>query len=830
VKAWIGNGASGDVYRAHDPKLGRDVAVKILRPDRSHDARRLLREVRAAAQLVHPHIVQVFDIGEAADGAPFLVMELLSGRSLRLMMTEDVPLDDRLRWLQELADALGALHARGLVHRDVKPENVFITDDGVVKLVDFGLARAIPMVDRSAVTRTLRNQGPVIVNTPMTEEGVVLGTPAYMAPEQMRGESLDGRADQFAWGVIASELLTGKRPWVADNDGDLVAQMLGHAPSLVFDSEASATLRAVVEQALDLERGKRFASMESLRKALHAIRASRTQMSEGDGLRTALRNVPFAVAAAVLLIVAGLSRSTLVRAPREGSLANTTSRASVSNPAAEAAFREGVQASRDAALDEAWYAFERAVHLDPTFAEANMRVLLINLGGPQGPGQFREFQSAVSHRDSLSARDSKVLDAMEPWFRVPADAAEVDRRLTEAAHSYARDAEIAAWLCWFRHLTGNHRGAIEACDLSLARDPDGAPALFYRARALWELGEITLARESFEKCTKVSPAAVTCWRDKAFLDASEGKCTLAEHAARSAIALSPSNAVAYSTLSNVLGVGSGREESVWDAIAQEVSVRRQNEPTRADSPPYLRGRYYRWLGAFDAADREFAESERLADTSSQTWHVPRFFDRIDVAQESGNREQAKQIALDLRNRISGWTHSEIDDFTIDVMRTLVRVGALPVEEWRARRRQWVAENHPGGAFDNWLRAYVFAVTSERDAREAIEALPADCNPSRAVGMSAPTQEAIGRMYVLAGQADIAIPFLRRAAASCHSISFAVARMHASHELALALASKGDRAGACAADRAVVEQWGHARPRSVTADAAREHLRALGCAR
>ena len=218
------------MYSAHDAKLARRVALKILRAEGPFaDGARLLREVRAAAQVVHPNIVTVYDVGEA-EGAPFIVMELLAGRSLRACIAaNDAPIEARLRWLEQLAGALGAIHARDLVHRDVKPENVLVTDEGTPKLLDFGLARAVPSVDRAAATRTL---GPDAWSAKerASEIGTVFGTPAYMSPEQMRGERLDGRADQFAWGVLAFELLTGERPWNRSAPVDLVAAMLAEPP------------------------------------------------------------------------------------------------------------------------------------------------------------------------------------------------------------------------------------------------------------------------------------------------------------------------------------------------------------------------------------------------------------------------------------------------------------------------------------------------------------------------------------------------------------------------------------------------------------------------
>jgi len=219
IEAKLGEGGMGRVYRAFDERLQRRVALKILHPapdgsandsHASQGAAQLLREARAAAALDHPNAIAIFDVGTAMDGEaalPFIAMELIEGRSLRSFIGELEPsVGDRLRWLLDVARAVAAAHRRGLVHRDIKPENVMIRDeDGVVKVLDFGIARRAK-VDATAAT------SPGLSGT-LTGAGVVVGTPLYMAPEQMRGEAVDGHADQFSWAVLAYELLSGRLPW-----------------------------------------------------------------------------------------------------------------------------------------------------------------------------------------------------------------------------------------------------------------------------------------------------------------------------------------------------------------------------------------------------------------------------------------------------------------------------------------------------------------------------------------------------------------------------------------------------------------------------------------
>ena len=269
IDAAIGQGGMGAVYRAHDSKLDRRVALKVISDQASGVASdagaRFLREARAAAALDHPNAVSIFDVGEH-EGTPYIVMELVSGRTLREIVGDaSVPIETRVGWLTDVARALAAAHRRGLVHRDVKPENVMVRDDGVVKVLDFGIARrSAGQVDGTAPT-----QAPALPT--LTQAGVNVGTPVYMAPEQIRGEALDGRTDQFAWGVLAHEVLTGKLPWRGAGEPlAVVASILtDEVPTEpLARAGVSPEVDALVRRALSKKPEARFASMEDLLRAL----------------------------------------------------------------------------------------------------------------------------------------------------------------------------------------------------------------------------------------------------------------------------------------------------------------------------------------------------------------------------------------------------------------------------------------------------------------------------------------------------------------------------------------------------------------------------------
>ncbi len=266
IEGALGEGGMGRVYRAHDERLDRKVALKVLLTEREEgsDGRaRLLREARAAATLDHPNVVGVYDVGEA-NGAPFIVMELVDGKTLRDVATDRaLPMADRLRYLRDVASALSAAHEAGLVHRDVKPENVIVRSDGRVKVLDFGIARRKrPKVDPTQATD--------LSLSTLTADGIKVGTPMYMAPEQIRGQSVDGRTDQFAWGVTAYEVLTGRSPWTGKDSLEVMAAVLTETPP-DLPTTIPAKARALVLKALQKKSDDRCASMQSIVRTLDAL-------------------------------------------------------------------------------------------------------------------------------------------------------------------------------------------------------------------------------------------------------------------------------------------------------------------------------------------------------------------------------------------------------------------------------------------------------------------------------------------------------------------------------------------------------------------------------
>src|SRR5262250_3159144 len=257
IVAPLGAGGMGEVYRAKDPRLKREVAVKVLPISFSQDTDRLRRfeqEAQAAGALNHPNITSVFDIG-SHEGAPYIVTELLEGETLRSRLSAGaLSVRKAIDYSIQLARGLAAAHERGIVHRDLKPENVFLTKDGRVKILDFGLAKLKSEQDGESRTDLRTISG--------TEPGVVLGTMGYMSPEQVRGKHADRRSDLFSFGAILYEMLSGQRAFRGDTAADTITAILTKEPPDLSQTnkDIQPGLDRIVRHCLEKNPEERFES------------------------------------------------------------------------------------------------------------------------------------------------------------------------------------------------------------------------------------------------------------------------------------------------------------------------------------------------------------------------------------------------------------------------------------------------------------------------------------------------------------------------------------------------------------------------------------------
>jgi serine/threonine protein kinase len=321
VIAPLGSGGRGEVYRALDPRLGREVAIKVLPAERLADPARRARfvqEARAASALNHPHIVTIHEI-EQAEGIDFIVMELVPGKTLdALIPRQGMRLGEALRIAIPLADALAAAHAAGIVHRDLKPSNVMVTPQGVVKVLDFGLAK-LRQPDEGGGEEDTTLDARV---SPPSRVGAVAGTPAYMSPEQASGGKVDARSDIFSFGAVLWEMVTGRRAFSGRSSAETLAAILREQPKPPSElvPDLPRDLERIILRCLRKESDRRFQHMLDVKVELQDVKEESDSQATAAGAAIAAkrrsRRYWVAGAVALFLILATAAGLTLWRLRR----------------------------------------------------------------------------------------------------------------------------------------------------------------------------------------------------------------------------------------------------------------------------------------------------------------------------------------------------------------------------------------------------------------------------------------------------------------------------------------------------------------------------------
>ncbi|WP_394827129.1 protein kinase domain-containing protein [Pendulispora albinea] len=807
----LGRGGMGEVYRAFDDTFQRAVALKVVRVDMSDETtdhrdeskRRLLNEARLVSVLKHPHIVEVYDAGESS-GLAYLVLELCDGGSLRKAMSEGASEADRLRWIIEIAEALAHAHDQGIIHRDVKPENVILTRDGVAKVADFGIAKALAR-DRAG-----------------NSTGIV-GTPRYMAPEQILGGAVDARADQYAWGLVAYELLSGSH-WRSRDAGPLRD---GHL--VTGDPAVPPSFRRVLARVLSNDPRARYDDVRTLLG----------EWRHPTGRRRAWPRT-LAIIAASMALVAGAFTLTRQSAGQSGARKVALASPSADEPAkhageglpssfarpedsmqpeARAAYDAAVQLWVDASSQDALASLAMATQLDTSFARAHLLYALID---DVTADARQHWQLAAQHRSKLSSRDRDLLDALGPSLHDPVDLEETRTLLERLEKRFPEDPDIPLFIASRYLRAWDGKRALPFADRAM--EWPRPIARLMRARCLAKLNRVEDSRAEYGACFASSPSATGCLRWNAKLDAAEGRCQSVENLARQLIAAAPNNPDGYYFLAGGLV---GQTASMPSAQAA-LETRWLVAPESGRTWLRLQDTFYLQVssGAFDDAERTLdawqAESLRFSDADHRGRPA---VERLLLNLELGRTKKAASLARTYLEQSRAWTEGASIVFDIEAYRVLYWSHAIDRTEFDRLRAAWLlaSEHRRAGmnemALYRWYEGFVEPVATEEDAVLAVSRRPEGMEEPDRELMQTQSMQRLGRMYLLAGQTDQALVFLKRSVESCF-YRYPFHQMWANLDYAAAVSQKGDTALALKSIDTILHRWGND-PRSKTQREARD---------
>jgi serine/threonine-protein kinase len=828
VVAKLGQGGMGVVYRARDERLGRDVALKVLPASLARDEerrRRLVREARSAAAVDHPNIATVFDVGEA-HGRVYLAMELLSGTTLGARLAAG-PLEkaEAIRVARAIAEGLARAHTKGVVHRDLKPDNVMLLEGGGVKILDFGLAK---LRDQATSDSQIARQDT------QTREGAVMGTPGYMSPEQATARPVDARTDVFAWGVVLHEMLTGELPGTyADKQ------------------PADANLAAIIRRCLARAPDGRFADAGEVLRALDARPRTvpppppspPTRRFAPATLAAFIGAAGVAAVASVLVYRAATTKPQPLSASAAASASAPASASAVtladlplpasSVPEAVTEYRAGIQLLRDDSFSNARARFAHAIQLDPSMAAAYLRaaVIGISIGAPED--SRADLARAAELRSMLSERDRDLLEAVEPVVgRTIPDQAEALARLRAAHDRRPLDEELVFLQA---ELTlADPAQSIPLARAAIALDPQDAAARECLGRALALSGDLAAGREALSQCSAISVESSDCLYWLGLLDGAAARCGDMEADARREADIDPRwGNVNLSIAEVALDRPEGAvRETVGRYVAAGAPELRVVQQALFDfDSAVLQGRFDVARKALDTASAalDASSSNRVASS----WRLSVATRRVDLLRETGDEAGARAAATDFTARATALTRQGSPTY-FDAWWALARVAGEPLDPARAT---WVDGKLRGGAAGSavWVAAWAAPATTADDARAALAAIDADPRLSlprggEAVWGQGNAEALAGRVLLLAQRPADAAPHLRNATADCFALRWPFEHVRAGLDLGRALEQSGDTAGACDAYGRVLARWGTAKPPSATATAARAASRALSCAR
>ncbi len=866
VEKEAGRGGMGVVLRAYDRTAERTVALKVLHKTDASALRRFAMEADALGKLDHPGIVRCLAHGVSEDGAPYLALEWLEGESLRERLAraakqgEYLDLGEVVALGEAVAGALAAAHAIGVVHRDVKPSNILLVNGDLrrAKLLDFGIARA-PFAKHD------------------TTSGTVLGTVGYMAPEQARGaENVDGRADLFSLGCVLFRCVANRDVFEGPDPATVLSMLLQHEPPRLAElrTDVPPQLDDLVARLLAREPENRPPSAYEVKRTLAQIGSEllgetqtatrfeppRSIAPETDGRSpvAARRRLWMGAAVfAVLVLAAGIAlrpwrrtthaaaaaSSQVVPSPAPTSLTDFPASPSC-DPGAAALYRQGLQAMHDGRWQQAQTDFRRAAEMDGACPQIQLRRLLTASEQSTSLSTRRRYlRETLRLRDGLSERDRMVLQAFELLLTGDAPRREDAARVfQDAADRYPMDAEL-------RHILANEKmsvarssaeleDALEDARKAAAIDPSYSDAWQTQSNVLAHLDRDDESRAALDRCLAVSPGSVDCMQVRSFAMSLAGQCEDAVAELRRASSWDPEQSDIYRVLAGALAATGASKETI-----EEVLVMRDDRlPAEGRDEVRLleRAELEAWAGQFEAAVATAHELERhVASSASRGAHWAAAIITSGALAESGDAAGAARIAEQALLRKDAWTPDttrSMSDAPAEAWLLGASLGGRrgALAEWRKAARAWERSNEGFlGALERWGLKWGPMMDTPVDPSEALAEAPSGSPREGARHFHVSWRVGVldayaGRIYLRAGDVARAMPFLERGARACQGLDYPFLKTRAHLWLGMAKEKSGDTDAACSAYRVVLERWGHATPRSVTAREAERRSRALGC--
>jgi serine/threonine-protein kinase len=873
ILSLLGKGGMGVVYRAEDEKLRRVVALKVLPPAAEGDderRRRFMREARSAASLTHPNIAAVHEVGED-QGRIYIAMELVEGESLRRRIASGpLPVREAVRIARAIARGLARAHAKGVLHRDLKPDNVILDEEGEPKILDFGLAKLREPAQAEGASAIEKLE----TASHDTKDGQLLGTPGYMSPEQAKGTvDVDERSDVFSLGVVLYEMLAGKRPFRGDATLDVLIAVSRDRPEPL--TGVPPEVAAIVDRCLAKRPEDRYASARTVVEAMDAVqstpgdrslvsgpsipsaevRSGPTTLGSTVDARPARRGVR-ALAAALLVLVCvgafvasrsrpapGVAPVAAVGAPAASAdashrgVAVTDHPPPRTTPEAAAAYAQALQAMRDASLVISAVQFERAVQLDPTLALAHIRLAMTSSSTSSTTRRREHLAAAEQLRGGLDERDQMLLKVAEVDLAEPRDPQALLARTRAAAQRFPDDAEFA----W-------HLGTA----LALADHPEDARTEWLRgldldpsyATLLWELGgsywywaqqDQERALGYYARCLEVAPTAGSCRRRRDAIYFELGQCSKLEPDARGMVMAEPDGTRPYEYLAMALAAENAPRDAVEQTLSRRASTAAESEKAKTITQNAL------WLallagdlGAAEQAARSLLALVETAQTESE--HDEPMEVLLDILAERGDGDKALAEAEAFERRAVAWAQDDPLGVRLRIVYMRAAAGHLDRTS-QAAALGGLQQKAPGNAGPHLASLLAGLWVTTPDQAAEVVASTADAGDDSSGGPEPVMVRALalGRARLMAGNPAQALGPLRRAAQSCKI--FMDDESHAADTiwwirahalLGQALEQTGDNPGACAAYAAVLDRWKDSKPRSVSVDTARARSKALSC--